>query len=144
MVTKGYIIWSLIGVVTGTTAYQAYENRQELIDAAGLENTIQVADSLEALAPPDPNLAPPDLSSKEGKDMLDKVSGYLDSARGSLQRSNAKSCEGYCNVKRNKCVKVANREKDLEVICQDEYEICFKGCHADEMPVANSLKGTGE
>jgi hypothetical protein len=144
MLSKAQIIWSIVGAVTGTTAYQAYEHRQDLLDAAGAEMTISAADSLELNSPPDPSLAPPSLDSKEGKEMLEKVAGYLDSARGTLQKSNVKSCQGYCDVKRDKCVRLANRERDLVAICLDEHEICYKGCEADGDPAASPYKGTGE
>jgi hypothetical protein len=140
MWSKAQIIWTLIGAATGTTAYQAYEHRQELIDAAGEELTIAVSDSLENLAPPDSSLAPPDWNAEEGKSLAQTVSGYLDSARGALQASHAKTCEGYCDVRRDKCVRIANRESDLVRICEDEHAICFKGCHADEAPAAETYK----
>ncbi len=139
MLTKAQIIWSLIGAATGTTAFQAYQHRQDLLRAAEAELPIAIADSLEALVPPDSSLI--EWDDKE-PGLKEKLAGYLDSMRSALTESNAKSCEGYCDVRRDKCVKMANRDADLVRICQDERNLCFTGCHADESTAAKGSNPT--
>lgn len=132
MLTKAQIIWSLVATVTGTTAYQAYENRRELIEAAQGEVPVAWMDSLEALAPPDPNFASPDFKPEDTASFTAQITGYLDSASGTLKRQNASSCEGFCRNKRDKCLNAARQEDDLSRICLDEHEVCFAGCHAGD------------
>lgn len=132
MLTKAQIIWSLVAAMTGTTAYQAYENRRELFDAAQGQVPVELIDSLEALAPPDPKFASPDFKPEDTAGLTAKLAGYLDSARGTIQRQNTASCEGYCRNKRDKCVQNARHETDLTTICYDEHEVCYAGCHAGD------------
>jgi hypothetical protein len=128
MVLQAKIIWALVATFAGTAAYQAYEHRQDLIDAAGSELPISVADSLNKLAPPDPKYASPDYKPEDTSGLAHRMGGLLDSARGAMANSNEKSCQGYCDFRRDKCVKVANGDRDLITICEDEVKVCYLGC----------------
>jgi|GEM_PF-4124475 len=131
MITKAQIIWSLVATLTGTTAYQAYENHRELVAAAASELSISEADALAELAPPDPQYASPVLAPDDTAGLTGKMTGFLDSARQSLANSNEKSCLGYCDFRRDKCVKMANRDSELAQICEDEKAVCRQGCQPE-------------
>ncbi len=136
MITKLKIIWSLVATVSGTTAYQAYENRAELIAAARSELPAGMADSLAALEPPP--MEAPKLSPEDTAGFSSRISGWLDSARGTLAASNEKSCMGYCDTRAAKCKKIANRDLELIGVCQDEQDLCHVGCKGGDKKVGSS------